>query len=306
MPANKVYHVSEIDFTIDDVADRKEPRKVLMTDSAYFDIVDVKNVHMEGQAGKLDKLLARRQWEDLRAVYEKLKKEGTLEDVLIIDGVSGLEDMVFTANQSFPWVLDGEKVAVMSHMRHDSRKKEVPYFREYYKRRGYKTLELTETDLFEGMGDTIPHAGKHLLYGGYGHRSKKSAYDELSQLLQVPVVALELIDDRFYHLDTCFIPASKDTVFLWAEAFTDEGLQAIEKLFKNVVRIPLEEAEDFFALNAHCITDQVTGNKAAILQKGTTVMKQELEKEGFDVYELDTSEYMKSGGSVFCMKMMIY
>lgn len=306
MVSAKVYHASEIDFTIDEVADRIEPRKVLMSSPDYFDIVDVKNVHMEGNAGSTNKTEANAQWEALRQTYLGLKERGMLDEVLVIPGAEGLEDMVFTANQSFPWVKDGEDVVIMSQMRHDSRKKEVPFFREYYKNLGYKTLELTRTDLFEGMGDTIPHYGKQLLYGGYGHRSKESAYEELAEMLNVPVVTLELVDDRFYHLDTCFIPVDTDTVFLCKEAFSEAGLAAIQKLFKKVVYIPIEEAEGNFALNAHCINDQKTGQKVATLQKGTTVMKQELEKAGYEVVELDTSEYMRSGGSVFCMKMMVY
>ena len=46
------------------------------------------------------------------------------------------------------------------------------------------------------------------------------------------------------------------------------------------------------------------GVKTAILQHGSTVTVDVLDKEGYNVIEIDTSEFMKSGGSVFCMKMM--
>ncbi len=301
-----VYHAADISFSIDDVAARQAPRRVLMASPEYFDIVDVKNVHMEGQAGQLNKEKATEQWQALHRAYERLVEKGVLDEVLVIPGAAGCEDMVFTANQSFPWVLNGEQVVIMSQMRHESRQREVPYFKAFYEKLGYRTIELKQTDLFEGMGDTIPHAGKQLLYGGYGHRSKENAYNEIAEILGVPIVTLELIDDRFYHLDTCFIPVSEDTVFLCREAFSEAGLQAIGKLFKHVVAIPVEEAEGFFALNAHCVSDSVTGRKVALIQKGTTVTKEELQKVGYEVVELDTSEYMKSGGSVFCMKMMVY
>jgi hypothetical protein len=58
---NKVYSAAEINFSINDVAAREEPRKILMAHPEYFDIVDVKNVHMEGNIGSLDKLLAIKQ-----------------------------------------------------------------------------------------------------------------------------------------------------------------------------------------------------------------------------------------------------
>jgi N-dimethylarginine dimethylaminohydrolase len=306
MIENKTYNASEINFTIDDIVARTEPRKILMCSPDYFDIVDVKNVHMEGNVGVLQKTVAVKQWENLKHIYDSLTAEKILEQVYVIDGAENCEDMVFTANQSFPWMLNGKKTVVMSKMRHESRQREVPYFETYYLNLGYKILHLQHTKMFEGMGDTIPHYGKNLLYGGYGHRSETSAYEEISKLLHVPIVTLELVDERFYHLDTCFIPINEETVLLCREAFTEEGMAALKKLFKNIVEVPVEEAVDFFALNAHCINDKVTGKKRAVIQKGTTVTKGVLEQNGYTVLETDTSEYMKSGGSVFCMKMMLY
>lgn len=303
---NKAYSASEINFSINDIVVRQEPRKILMCDPEYFDIVDVKNVHMEGNIGILDKKLARKQWEDLRAIYQSFITEGILEEVYTIAGVEDCEDMVFTANQSFPWILNGEKVVVMSKMRHESRQREVPYFETFYQSKGYKILHLQEAKLFEGMGDTIPHYGKRLLYGGYGHRSDTIAYKEIANILQVPVVTLELVDDRFYHLDTCFIPINEETVLLCPVAFSGEGLEAIRKLFNNIIEVPVEEAETFFSLNAHCINDQKTGKKKAVIHPGSTVTKNALISYGYEVIETDTSEYMKSGGSVFCMKMVLY
>jgi len=306
MIANKTYQAHEIDFTVNDIANRAEPRKVLMCSPEYFDIVDVKNVHMEGNVGVMQKTVAVKQWEDLKSIYDSFVEDKILEEVYVIDGAENCEDMVFTANQSFPWMLNGEKTVVMSKMRHESRQREVHYFEKFYQGIGYNILHLQHTNMFEGMGDTIPHYGKNLLYGGYGHRSETAAYEEISALLNVPIVTLELVDEKFYHLDTCFIPVNEETVFLCKEAFTSEGMAALSKLFKNVVEIPLEEAVDFFALNAHCINDKVTGKKRAVIQKGTTITKKILEQNEYTVIETDTSEYMKSGGSVFCMKMMLF
>ncbi|HEY8402865.1 MAG TPA: arginine deiminase-related protein, partial [Cytophagaceae bacterium] len=233
--------------------------------------------------------------------------QGVLEAVLEIKGVEGCEDMVFAANQTFPWVTrQGEKVVVMSKMRHASRQKEVPHFEKFFQELGYRPIHLNRTDLFEGMGDTIPHYGKWLLYGGFGHRSKKEAYEEIAELLQVPVVALELVDERFYHLDTCFVPVNENTIMICKEAFSADGLACIKKLFNKVIEIPVEEASDFFSLNAHLINDKASGKKVAILQKGSKRTIEVLKDAGYQVEEVDTSEYIKSGGSVFCMKMMLY
>ncbi len=303
----KVYSCFPENFNMGSVSERIEPLKVLMCMPDFFDIVDVKNIHMEGNANKLNKKLAVEQWENLKKIYLELKEVGIVEEVLTIEGVEDCEDMVFCANQTFPWVTEhGEKLVLMSKMRHESRQKEVPYFESYFEKLNYQPVHLKQTKMFEGMGDTIPHPGKRLLYGGYGHRSDLSAYTELSQQLKVSVFALELINPNFYHLDTCFVPLSDDSVMLCKEAFTHEGLALIQKCFKQLYFIPEREAIDTFCLNVHVIDNIEKQKKAAIIQKGSDFALKALKGSGYTVYEIETGEFMKSGGSVFCMKMMVY
>lgn len=304
---NKIYSKAPVDFKISDIPLRAEPRNVLMATPEYFDIIDVKNAHMEGQAGRLDKKKAYAQWEFIKQQYLSLVKRKVLDGYYEIAGAKGCEDMVFAANQTFPWMNDqNEKIVIMSKMKHPSRQKEVSFFEKFFADLGYRIIHLKNTRLFEGMGDTIPHPGRKLLYGGFGHRSDKSAYEELAEILNVPIVCLELQDERFYHLDTCFVPLSEKAVMLHAAAFTEEGLQLIHSLFEEVIEIPADEAAGNFALNAHTINDKSNNDKVAIIQKGSFKTNEVLKKSGYEVIEADTSEYMKSGGSVFCMKMMVY
>jgi len=301
----KIYSADSLTFTAKEIASRNEPKKILMASPEFFDIIDVKNAHMEGQTGKLNKSLAIQQWNELKKVYESLAQKGILESVHVIPGAHGCEDMVFAANQTFPWITsENKKVVVVSKMKHPSRQREVPHFEKFFHEQNYSLIHLARTQLFEGMGDTIPHPGKQLLYGGYGHRSDISAYEEISEVLNVPIIPLKLVDDRFYHLDTCFVPLNEDSVMLYPEAFSKEGMEVIKKIFANVYAIPLEEASGNFALNAHAIQNEK--GRVAILQKGSPETVKVLKKSGFEVVEVDTSEYMKSGGSVFCMKMMFY
>lgn len=304
---NKVYTASEIDFTIDQIESRTEARKLLMCTPEHFDIIDVKNVHMEGNAGNLDKKKAIKEWNNLKTTFERAIAYDILDGVLTIEGAEGCEDMVFTANQTFPWLNSkGEKIVILSKMRHDSRKREVPHFKKFYENIGYKTIELQKTPMFEGMGDLIYHTGKRLLYGGYGHRTVKEAYNELVEVLECPIIALELKDERFYHLDTCFVSLGTDAVMIAKEAFTDEGIAALEKMFKRVHFIPVKEAIDNFALNATTLFNHQTGKKMCVIHPGAKFTNEVLKKEGFEVFETDTTEFMKSGGSVFCMKMLVY
>lgn len=302
----KAYPPEEIFFTADDCDNRNEPSKVLMCTPEHYDVVDVKNVHMEAGKGRINKEKAKEQWNELREKYLALKEKGIIDEVYTVEGAEHCEDMVFCANQSFPWTTwSGEKIVVMSNMKHESRQNEVVYFEDFYKDLGYKILILQSRYNFEGMGDLIPHPGKKLLYGGYGMRSDRQVYDEVSRMLDAPILLLELINENFYHLDTCFLPLNANEVMIVPGAFSDESLQVIRKMFEAVYELPLHEAAGGFACNAHVIYG-VRGRTAAIIQRNNPVTLNILQHATPAVYETDTSEFMKSGGSVYCMKMMVY
>ena len=71
-------------------------------------------------------------------------------------------------------------------------------------------------------------------------------------------------------------------------------------MFPNLIQVPLHEAKFGFVTNGHC-----PDKRNFIVHKGNHVTKQKLQDIGIRVWEIDTSEFMKSGGSVFCMKMML-
>lgn len=298
-----LYTSAPLPFKIGEIANRSEYEHVLLCTPDYFDIVDEKNVHMKGNAGSTVRADVLKQWQELKHTYDSLQEAGVVKEVSVLPGAEDCEDMVFCANQSFPWVMDnGKRVVVMSNMRHSSRQREVPYFEDFFRDKGFEPLSLSPDLMFEGMGDVIPHPGKRLLYGGFGHRTNVDAYVELTMLLRTPIVALELVSEKFYHLDTCFVPLSTDSVMICEEAFSEQGLAMIEEVFRVIHYVPIQEAERFFSLNAHVF--DIGGRKVAILQKGSETTRNILSIEGFEVIEVETSEFMKSGGSVFCMKMM--
>ena len=57
---------------------------------------------------------------------------------------------------------------------------------------------------FEGAGDAL-FCGD-TLFAGYRIRSDIGGHQQLGDLLGCRVIPLELVDPRFYHLDTCFCP----------------------------------------------------------------------------------------------------
>lgn len=289
--------LSELTFTVSDLEKMPLPGKVLMVTPDFFDILYEINPHMAGNIGTVDSSEARKQWEEIATGFSAAGIE-----VTTLKGVEGLPDMVFCANQSLPF-FDGKKYGViMGRMRAPQRQDEVPQIEKWWESMNYEIHHLSEkVTTFEGTGDAIWHPGRRLLWGAYGYRTTLDAYAEVSALLGVPVVLLELTDPRFYHLDTCFCTLNERTVMIYPGAFSDQSLQMIYHLFETVIPLNEHEAADLFAGNATC-----PDGRHVLIQKGAADAIVKLTGAGFSVVELDTSEFLKSGGSVFCMKLLYW
>jgi len=272
------------------------PAAALMCAPDYFDIVDVKNPYMEGQQGKVNVKLAKWQWREVQYAFERIGVR-----VSTLPALAGAEDMVFCANPVFTG-LDGEgrRVCVLSHMRHASRDREVEAHAEWFARNGYHVVRLRGGGLFEGGGDAIWHPGRRLIWGGYGYRTEPDIYDEISAIFDAPVVPLELTSERFYHLDTCFCPLDEGTVLVNPAALTRESLDSIRRTVEYVI-----EADDGEAAKMACNGAPFFG-KYVVIERGLTMTNRRLREHGFKVIEVETSEFLKSGGSVFCMKMHLF
>jgi N-dimethylarginine dimethylaminohydrolase len=291
--------VDELDFNVSELENMPAPEKVLLVKPTYFSVDYVINPHMEGHIGDVDKLAAQNEWEHLKAGYEELGFYVHIEE-----GQRGYPDMVFCANQSLPNITqDGKKEVIMSVMNSEQRKGEVPHIQKVYEDSSYEIVHLDNSRFssFEGMGDAIWHFKKRLLWGGYGYRSSKEVYEVISDTFDTPVIALELVDERFYHLDTCLCILDSETVMYYPKAFTDAGKELIHTLFKDVIEVSKYEAEKLFACNATC-----PDGKNVFIQQGCVDVNHKLKESGFKVHEFSTYQFLKSGGSVFCMKMLLW
>jgi N-dimethylarginine dimethylaminohydrolase len=271
---------------------------VLMADPQFFEVRDVKNEFMRSNVGGVDRAKARAQWQQLRRVFET---SGIVTHVL--PALPECEDMVFTANPSFNGpTASGERICVPSRMVFPSRAPEAAAHADWFRAHGYKIKELPEDiERFEGGGDALWHPGRALIWAGEGPRTEQRAHDALAALFGVPVISLELADPRFYHLDTCFCALSESAVMIYPNAFTQSGLSRIREFFADVIEIDEEEATGRLACNAAAFHGDVV-----IIQAGAERTVRELARRGFTVREVETGEYVKSGGSVFCMKAGLY
>lgn len=304
--AHRVYD-DRTPLTLDrsDLPSRPDHETVLLVSPTHFGVHYRINPYM---GGRVTSGRALDQWMNVRRAYERYadrvrivdpddiwsEHDGVVPDV----PVSTLPDLVFAANLGVP-TADGGGV-VLAQMATDERAGEPQHFQRWALDDGYEVQSLSTTAAFEGTGDAIWHPGRRLLWGGYGVRTERAAYDELAALLDTPVVTLELSDPHYYHLDVCFAPLTEDTALIVPEAFTAAGRARIDALFDRVIEVPEHEATGGLACNCHCVDGE-----HVLLASGNPETERRLRAAGFTPVPLDTGEFQKAGGSVCCLSLLL-
>ena len=260
--------------------------RILMCPPDYFGIEYEINPWMNVRVGS-DPERARRQW---NALHETLQELGVVVDLL--EPVTGLPDLVFTANAG----LVHHDRFISSRFRFGVRQGESPHFEAWARRRGLEVVGLPEGWLFEGAGDAL-FCGE-TLFAGYRFRSDVRSHQWVGERLGVEVLPMELVDPRFYHLDTCFCPLAPDWALYYPGAFDEYGRSVLRDRIPNLIEVAAEEAVSF-SCNA------VVVGRTVVLNEGAPKLAATLEDAGFAVRPLGFSEFIKSGGSAKCLTLRI-
>jgi N-dimethylarginine dimethylaminohydrolase len=272
-------------------------KQVLLCPPKFFDVTDRKNPYMLEHAS-IDHTKTDRQWQALRSALEQAGCH-----VETIPPVPGLEDMVFAANQVFVGFHESVgKFIVPSSMVHASRQREVPFYIDWYRQRGFRVIQIDlGADYIEGHGDLLWHPDGSRIFAAYGFRSTYGGVEKFRDAMSelgIPVVPLRLVDPFCYHLDTCFCPLNHDAVLIYPGAYAPESLATVRKFWLRVHELTSEEAHKFMGngivVNGRYLTPYLTPHLEAILRE-----------EDLTPVVLDTSEFEKSGGSLFCMKAFL-
>ncbi len=270
---------------------------VLMCPPDFFTVRDVKNPFMRVDA-VVDRDEAARQWEALRDTFARL---GVTP--YAVEPAGDLEDMVFAANQAF--VGAGKlhaRFAVPSRMRYASRQREVPYYVEWLARNGFAILDAgLGGEFLEGHGDLLQHPKRDLVWAGHGFRSSEEGVARFARAVRpegLTVAPLHLVDEIFYHLDTCFAPLSEDAAIVYPGALSAASLDALRGSWKRLHEISRDDALQF-ACNG------VAVNGRFVVSHETPALCRILECEGLAPEIVDVSEFEKAGGSVFCLKVVL-
>ena len=230
-----------------------------------------------------------RQWRRLYAVLTTRVKI----PVRLIRPAPGLPDLVFTANAG----LVAGRTFIRSNFRHPERQGEEAVFQRYFQQRRFRVVRLPRAFNFEGEGDAL-WMGRALVLG-FRFRSDAGAHERLARMLRAEVLPVELVDKRFYHLDTCFCPLDERTALWFPKAFDRYGRKVIERLAEDVIGVSERDAGRF-ACNA------IVVGRDIVLQTGCSAgLRRQLTRRGFRVHEVDLSEFLKAGGSAKCLVLRL-
>src|SRR5579872_2020412 len=195
-----------------------------------------------------DERRARDQWQ---ALFELLSRLGT--EIRLMPAVRGLPDLVFTANAALIW----RDVAYLARFRHAARQGETPRDEAWFRENNFDARVLPAGLDFEGAGDAL-FCGQ-ALFGGYMIRSDARALQWLAAQIGCPALPLQLVDDRYYHLDTCFCPLTSEAAIYYPAAFDDYGRRVLIEHVPTRIAVSPEEAARF-ACNAVVVGQDVVLN----------------------------------------------
>ncbi|HVK22243.1 MAG TPA: amidinotransferase [Actinokineospora sp.] len=260
-----------------------------MCEPRYFTVEYVINPWMNPDE-PVSTELAVAQWTALKDTYETLGHK-----VETITPEPGLPDMVFSANSGT--VVEGRVLG--SRFRAPQRAAEADHFRRWFLDNGYRDVVMPER-INEAEGD-FTWTGAVLL-AGTGFRTDPGAHAEAQEVLGVPVVSLQLVDPRYYHLDVALFVLSEARdgrpaeVAYFPEAFSKGTQRVLAHMFPDAV-IATEEDAVCLGLNA------VSDGRNVVLPVEATRLAAEVAQRGYNPVMVDISELRKSGGGPKCCTM---
>ncbi len=264
--------------------------RILMCPPDHYDVDYVINPWMEGNIHKSSRDRAVEQWQKLHHVLKELAI------VDLVEPAKGWPDMVFTANAG---LVLGDNV-VLSRFFHKERQGEEPYFKAWFEANGFTVYELPQDLPFEGAGDALFDREGRWLWAGYGFRSELDSHPYIAKWLDTEVVSLRLIDERFYHLDTCFCPLTGGYLLYYPPAFDSYSNRVIEMRIPEEKRIVVSEPDAVcFACNA------VNVGNTIVMNQVSDTLKRNLANAGFNVIETPLSEFLKAGGAAKCLTLRV-
>jgi N-dimethylarginine dimethylaminohydrolase len=272
-------------MTVQTIARTATRRHYLMCAPTYFDVTYAINPWMSLDSAA-DAQLAEQQWNELRAAYLELGHQ-----VDLITPQPGLPDMVFAANGGL--VVDGQ--ALGASFTHLERQPEGPAYLEWFASAGLRSVH-SPIEVNEGEGDLLTVGD--VILAGTGFRTTPAAHAEVARIFGREVVSLELVDPRFYHLDTALTVLDERTIAYYPAAFSAASRQELRRRYPDAI---LASEADAAVLGLNAVSDGFN----VVLTKHASQFTEDLRERGFNPIGVDLSELLKAGGGVKCCTLEV-
>jgi len=288
---------------------------VLMGDPSHFSVVGGANPHTRDSYGRrksVDRALAIAQWGRMRDLLRELGMQ-----VAVVPANPAHPGLVYPANAGFR---HGD-VFVLSNLT-PTRAGEQPIYRRVVESLGLRCVTIQarfegEADLF-AAGDVllfshgrirrqrfVPRLGWPPWKRIYGFRSDPRALDEIEAIAELgkQVLRIELVDERYYHGDTCLCSFGAGRAFLLAYTPVLHAASAarLRELFGDrLIEIGAGDAA-IYAANSFAL--EAGGESLLVMPEGVSArLVEAVSARGVRVLKADVSEFhKKGGGSVKCM-----
>ena len=231
--------------------------------------------------------LAFKQWRELRGVIA-----GSGVKVEEVSPQPGLPDLVFTANAGLIF----RNRFYSSRFMHEVRAKESPYFDSWFREHAFEVIHWPDGMFHEGAGDAL-FCGD-AMFAGYRTRSDVRAHQWVAEQMGVRALPLELVNPRFYHLDTCFCPLAPGEALWFPAAFDAYGRRVVEAHVPKLLPVIESEAHRF-GCNAIVVAKTVIHNSSC------PRMAAELQEWGYQSISVELDEFLKAGGSAKCLTLRV-
>ncbi|MFC4913902.1 dimethylargininase [Actinomadura gamaensis] len=263
---------------------REERRRVLMCPPTFYEITD--DNPWAPKDAETDRDAAVEEWTRLKATYERLGHE-----VELLEARPDLTQMVFAANGAVAI----ERQAFVARPKSEERAGERSAHAEWFESAGYD-VRLSEATS-EGEGDFL--LTENFILAGTGFRTDQRAHFEAQQFFARPVVSLQLIQEKFYHLDTALCVLDGVTVAYYPDAFSPDSRRLLRRLFPDAI-IASDHDANQLGLNGWSDGHHV------VIHHTAEQLADDLTAQGFEPVPIEMPQLQAGGGGPKCCTMGLF
>lgn len=187
-----------------------------------------------------------------------------------------------------------DETFILSNTLVETRKTEFDGVKQFFDQ--LRVIRMPEGCYLEG-GDLIVH-GKYL-FAGLGERSNLPGINFIKT--QFPEKEVIVVEHCGLHLDCCFNILSDKSAIYVPSIIKNQGLQSIEKVFKNLISVELSDQVNLVTNFLQFKPGHIVARDHPSFDRYSCILK----KCGFTVYRIKFDAVPRLGGSFRCATLPI-